>query len=75
MFFKEKQGASVTVVNVGGAENLLLRLLYFISKRLFTPEYLFKPLIIADKKINAREEITVDYTKQPYLEQPKEDWK
>ena len=31
--------------------------------------------IIADKEIKAKEELTVDYTKQPYLEQPKEDWK
>ena len=30
--------------------------------------------IIADKEIKAKEELTVDYTKQPYLEQPQEDW-
>ena len=31
-------------------------------------------LIIADRDIKKDEELTVDYRKQPYLEQPKEDW-
>ena len=32
-------------------------------------------LIIANKDIRERKELTVDYTKQLYLEQPKKDWK
>ena len=32
-------------------------------------------LIIADDYINADKELTVDYRKQPYLEQPKEGWR
>ena len=31
-------------------------------------------LIVASKDIKQHEELTVDYTKQLYLEQPKEDW-
>ena len=31
-------------------------------------------IIIANKDIEGGEELTADYTKQPYLEQPKEDW-
>ena len=31
-------------------------------------------LIIAKVDITRGEELTVDYTKQPYLEQPKKDW-
>ena len=32
-------------------------------------------LLIADRDIKAEEELTVDYTKQSYLEQPGKDWK
>ena len=32
-------------------------------------------LVVANRDIEKDEELTVDYTKQPYLEQPKEDWK
>ena len=31
-------------------------------------------LIIADRDIKKGEELTTDYTKQPYLEQPGKDW-
>ena len=31
-------------------------------------------LVIADRDIEKDEELTVDYTKQPHLEQPQEDW-
>ena len=31
-------------------------------------------LVVANRDIDKDEELTVDYTKQLYLEQPKEDW-
>ena len=31
-------------------------------------------IMIAERNIEHGEELTVDYRKQPYLEQPKEDW-
>ena len=31
-------------------------------------------LIIADRDIKKGEELTANYTKQPYLEQPEKDW-
>ena len=31
-------------------------------------------LLVANRDIDKDEELTVDYTKQLYLEQPKEDW-
>ena len=32
-------------------------------------------LLVANRDIKAKEELTVDYTKQSYLEQPGQDWK
>ena len=32
-------------------------------------------IIIVNKDIEGGEELTADYTKQPYLEQPEKDWK